>query len=48
MDLRALAAKCLHLLALAPFLLGALLLHHPATTKNSPAAVLGLSLLARH
>jgi hypothetical protein len=48
MDPLALAAKCLHLLALAQFLHGALLLHHPAITKNLPAVALGPSLVARH
>jgi hypothetical protein len=48
MDLLALLAKCCNLLALAPSLHGALLLHHPAITKNLPAVALGPSLVARH
>jgi len=48
MDPLALAAKCSNLLVRALSLHGALLLHHPVTTKSSPAAALGLSLLARH
>jgi hypothetical protein len=45
MELLALLAKCCNLLALAPFLHGALLLHHQAIIKNSLAVALGQNLL---